>query len=84
MNFGDGEFEIKILNTDSIVHNMEEFVYIAVEYVQVKTVKGKYRVIVRNNKLNYEFEIRLQVLLQLVIMEFMCVSGRIAGYKIQQ
>lgn len=33
MNFGDGEFEIKILNTDSIVHNMEEFVYIAVEYV---------------------------------------------------
>lgn len=33
MDFGEREFEIKILNTDQIVHNMEEFVDIAVEYV---------------------------------------------------
>ena len=33
MDFGDGEFEIKILNTGEIVHNMKEFVDIAGEYV---------------------------------------------------
>lgn len=33
MDFGDNEFEIKILNKDQIVHNMEEFIDIAVEYV---------------------------------------------------
>ena len=33
MDFGDNEFEIKILNKNQIVHNMEEFIDIAVEYV---------------------------------------------------
>ncbi len=33
MNFGSHEFEAKILNTDTIVHNMAEFVSIAGEYV---------------------------------------------------
>lgn len=33
MDFGKGEFEIKILNTGEIVHNMEQFVDIAGEYV---------------------------------------------------
>lgn len=33
MDFGDGEFEIKILNTGEIVHNMKEFVDVAGEYV---------------------------------------------------
>ena len=33
MNFGNRKFEIKILNTNQIVHNMKEFVCIAVEYV---------------------------------------------------
>ena len=33
MNFGDGNFEAKILNTGEIVHNMSEFVDIAGEYV---------------------------------------------------
>lgn len=33
MDFGDGEFEIRILNTDQIVHNMKELVPIAGLYV---------------------------------------------------
>ena len=33
MDFGSNEFEIKILNTGDIVHNMEEFVRIAGKYV---------------------------------------------------
>ena len=33
MDLGAGEFEIKILNTGDIVHNMEEFVRIAGDYV---------------------------------------------------
>ncbi len=33
MDFGDGDFEIKILNTGDIVHNMEQFVRIAGKYV---------------------------------------------------
>ena len=33
MDFGAGEFEIKILNTGDNVHNMEEFVRIAGDYV---------------------------------------------------
>lgn len=33
MNFGRGEFEIKILNTGQIVRNRKEFVEIAGEYV---------------------------------------------------
>ncbi len=33
MNFGDENFEAKILNTDDIVHNMEEFVDIAGDFV---------------------------------------------------
>ena len=33
MDFGENEFTIHILNTDEIVHNMEEFIDIAVEYV---------------------------------------------------
>lgn len=33
MDFGDGEFEIKILNTGEVVHNMSEFVKIAGIYV---------------------------------------------------
>ena len=33
MDFGEGEFDIKIVNTGSIVHNMHEFTDVAVEYV---------------------------------------------------
>ena len=33
MDFGSNEFEIKILNTGDIVHNMKEFVRIAGKYV---------------------------------------------------
>ena len=33
MEFGAGEFEIRILNTGDIVHNMEEFIKIAGNYV---------------------------------------------------
>ncbi len=33
MDFGNSEFEIKIINTGDIVHNMEEFVRIAGNYV---------------------------------------------------
>lgn len=33
MDFGSGDFEIRILNTGEIVHNMAEFVDIAVSYV---------------------------------------------------
>ena len=33
MDFGAGEFEIRILNTGDIVHNMEEFIKIAGNYV---------------------------------------------------
>lgn len=33
MEFGDENFEIEILNTEDIVHNMKEFVSIAGEYV---------------------------------------------------
>lgn len=33
MNFGDNDFEAKILNTDSVVHNMSEFLDIAGEIV---------------------------------------------------
>lgn len=33
MEFGDGEFEMKILNTGEVVHNMLEFVNVAGLYV---------------------------------------------------
>lgn len=33
MDFGKEPFEAYILNTDSVVHNMKEFVYLAGEYV---------------------------------------------------
>lgn len=33
MDFGEDNFEIRILNTDDIVHNMEQFVRIAGRYV---------------------------------------------------
>lgn len=33
MDFGNDEFEIYVINTDSIVHNMDEFVRIAGRYV---------------------------------------------------
>jgi len=33
MNFGDGAFDIHILNTDQVVHNMKELVMIAGLYV---------------------------------------------------
>lgn len=33
MNFGKGEFEMRILNTGEMVHNMKQFVDIAGEYV---------------------------------------------------
>lgn len=33
MDFGEGEFEIKILNTGETVHNMREFVAVAGNYV---------------------------------------------------
>lgn len=34
MDFGDGEFEIKILNTNQIVHNMEELIPVAGMFVR--------------------------------------------------
>ena len=33
MNFGDGPFEIKILNNDTVVHNRREYVDVAIDYV---------------------------------------------------
>ena len=33
MNFGDGPFEIKILNNDTVVHNRREYVDVAIAYV---------------------------------------------------
>ena len=33
MNFGDGKFEIEILNTGEIVYDMEKFAEIAGKYV---------------------------------------------------
>ena len=33
MDFGEGKFEAKVLNTNQIVHNMQEFLAIAGEYV---------------------------------------------------
>lgn len=33
MNFGEGEFEARILNTGDVVHNMKEFIFVAGEYV---------------------------------------------------
>lgn len=33
MNFGDGEFDIHIINTDEVVHNMKEFMLIAGRFV---------------------------------------------------
>lgn len=33
MDFGEGQFEVEIVNTNQIVHNMEEFVDIAGYYV---------------------------------------------------
>ena len=33
MDFGDGTFEIKILNNDCLVHNMAELVDVAIDYV---------------------------------------------------
>ena len=33
MDFGDNEFEIYVMNTDSIVHNMDELVRVAGRYV---------------------------------------------------
>ncbi|WP_440320832.1 DUF4869 domain-containing protein [Laedolimicola sp.] len=33
MDFGEKSFEARILNTDTIVHNMSEFIYIAGDYV---------------------------------------------------
>ena len=34
MDFGENEFTIRILNTDEIVHNMEELVMIAGMFVR--------------------------------------------------
>lgn len=33
MDFGEGEFDIYIENTKSVVHNMDDFVFIAGRYV---------------------------------------------------
>ena len=33
MDFGDGSFDIRILNTDEVVHSMKELVPIAGMYV---------------------------------------------------
>jgi hypothetical protein len=33
MDFGEGEFEIEILNSQQIVRNMKEFVYVASDFV---------------------------------------------------
>ena len=33
MDFGNEDFEIEILNTGDIIHNMLEYVHIAGEYV---------------------------------------------------
>ncbi len=34
MNFGDKNFEIRVLNSDKVVHNMAEYVLEAGEYIQ--------------------------------------------------
>lgn len=34
MDFGDGEFDVRILNTDNVVHNMKELVLIASDFVR--------------------------------------------------
>lgn len=34
MDFGDGEFTVRILNTDTVVHNMKDLVFIASDYVR--------------------------------------------------
>ena len=41
MDFGDEDFEIEILNTGDIVHNMLEYVDIAGEYVQIREMSEK-------------------------------------------
>lgn len=33
MDFGDGEFEILIMNTNALVHNMDELLAVAGRYV---------------------------------------------------
>ena len=33
MNFGDGDFEAKIMNTGKIIHGMSEFIDVASDYV---------------------------------------------------
>ena len=33
MDFGDGEFDIRVLNNDQVVHCMEELVSAAIQYV---------------------------------------------------
>lgn len=41
MDFGEGEFAMRILNTGGIVHNMKGFVDTAVLYVQVSEDERK-------------------------------------------
>ena len=41
MDFGNEDFEIEILNTGDIVHNMLEYVDIAGEYVQIREMSEK-------------------------------------------
>ena len=47
MDFGDGKFDIRILNTNQVVHSMEELVPIAGLYVQVVFMRDKHRIIVQ-------------------------------------
>lgn len=58
MNFGEDSFEAKILNTGEVVHDMLDFIKIAGQYVQGIGMKGKHKVVIKNNRLHYEFEIK--------------------------
>lgn len=55
MNFGKEPFNIRILNTNQIVHSMKELVSIAEEII---VMKGKHRVVVATKRLKYDFELR--------------------------
>ena len=61
MDFGNGTFTIRILNTNQIVHSMRELVPIAGLYVLGIFMTGAYRVVVQNRKIKFDFEIRRNI-----------------------
>lgn len=61
MDFGNERFNIEILNTGQIVHSMKELIPIAGDYVQGNCMKGKYRIIVQNKRIKYDFDIKRNI-----------------------